>query len=85
MFTAGEKMQRFYKLHTLKEVTGLCVEYFADMFCMGNDAQARGLMLPQKTDERIDLVQFQVRAEHVHVVVVVGVVMAVVRCRQRPC
>lgn len=51
--------QRFYKLHTLKEVTGRCVEYFADMFCMGNDAQARGLMLPQKTDERIDLAQFQ--------------------------
>lgn len=57
------------------------MEYFADMFCMGNDAQARGLMLPQKTDERIDLAQFQVSAEHVHAVVLVAVAM-LVHCRE---
>ncbi|CAM9832553.1 unnamed protein product [Pylaiella littoralis] len=51
--------QEFYELRKLKSVTSACEAFFAGIFCGGNLAQARGMMLPQKTDERIDLAQFQ--------------------------
>lgn len=54
--------QDFYRTTKLKEVIAECENFFAGMFCGGDEAQARGLMLPQKTDERIDLAQFQVSA-----------------------
>lgn len=47
-------------MRKLKSVTAACEAFYAGIFCGGNVAQARGLMLPQKTDERIDLAQFQV-------------------------
>ena len=46
----------------LKAVISACEAFYAGVFCGGNVAQARGLMLPQKTDERVDLAQFQVSA-----------------------
>lgn len=52
--------QEFYNIRKLTQVTSTCEAFFAGSFCGGNLAQARGLMLPQKTDERIDLAQFQV-------------------------
>eukprot|EP00752_Nemacystus_decipiens_P005274 g4784.t1 len=51
--------QNFCHLSKLKNVTAACETFYAGTFCGGNVAQARGLMLPQKTDERIDLAQFQ--------------------------
>lgn len=54
-------VKEFYQLHKLKSVTFACEAFFAGIFCGGNVAQARGMMLPQKTDERIDFAQFQVK------------------------
>ncbi|CAM9811665.1 unnamed protein product, partial [Ectocarpus sp. 8 AP-2014] len=51
--------QDFYHVNKLRSVTAACETFYAGIFCGGNVAQARGLMLPQKTDERIDLAQFQ--------------------------
>ncbi|CAN0054746.1 unnamed protein product, partial [Ectocarpus sp. 6 AP-2014] len=51
--------QDFYNVNKLRSVTAACETFYAGIFCGGNVAQARGLMLPQKTDERIDLAQFQ--------------------------
>eukprot|EP00611_Tribonema_gayanum_P030998 TRINITY_DN879_c0_g5_i1.p1 TRINITY_DN879_c0_g5~~TRINITY_DN879_c0_g5_i1.p1 ORF type:complete len:880 (+),score=277.87 TRINITY_DN879_c0_g5_i1:381-2642(+) len=51
--------QDFYTLKRLDEVTRMCEKEFAIMFCSGNVSQARGMLLPQKTDERFDWAQFQ--------------------------
>ncbi|CAN0407871.1 unnamed protein product, partial [Hapterophycus canaliculatus] len=51
--------QGFYNVRKLKSVTAACEAFYAGIFCGGNVAHARGMMLPQKTDERIDLAQFQ--------------------------
>ncbi|CAN0111772.1 unnamed protein product, partial [Laminaria digitata] len=51
--------QDFYNVVQLKGVISACEAFYAGVFCGGNVAQARGLMLPQKTDERVDLAQFQ--------------------------
>lgn len=50
----------------LKAVIAACEAFYAGVFCGGNVAQARGLMLPQKTDERVDLAQFQVGTMALH-------------------
>lgn len=49
-------------MRKLKSVTAACEAFYAGIFCGGNVAHARGMMLPQKTDEKIDLAQFQVGA-----------------------
>ena len=58
-------LQDFYNVVQLKAVISACEAFYAGVFCGGNVAQARGLMLPQKTDERVDLAQFQVSTVHI--------------------
>ncbi len=57
---SSRRDQNFYNRRKLKSVRSACEAFYAGIFCGGNVAQARGFMLPQKTDERIDLAQFQV-------------------------
>ena len=59
----------------LKGVILACEGFYAGVFCGGNVAQARGLMLPQKTDERVDLAQFQVNAGAAVFLLVRGVLL----------
>jgi hypothetical protein len=51
--------QDFYSCKRLEEVTLTCEKEFASVFCGGNTAQARGMLLPQKLDESVDWGQFQ--------------------------
>ncbi|KAG5190537.1 EXS family-domain-containing protein [Tribonema minus] len=58
-YTLKRLDEDFYTLKRLDEVTRMCEKEFAIMFCSGNVSQARGMLLPQKTDERFDWAQFQ--------------------------
>jgi hypothetical protein len=53
------QQQDFYSCKRLEEVTLTCEKEFASVFCGGNTAQARGMLLPQKLDESVDWGQFQ--------------------------
>lgn len=56
----SKRRKNFYDLHQLRGVMQACEGHFARMFCGGNVVEARGMMLPHRTDETIDLAQFQV-------------------------
>eukprot|EP00611_Tribonema_gayanum_P031000 TRINITY_DN879_c0_g7_i1.p1 TRINITY_DN879_c0_g7~~TRINITY_DN879_c0_g7_i1.p1 ORF type:complete len:710 (+),score=202.63 TRINITY_DN879_c0_g7_i1:218-2347(+) len=51
--------QDFYSCARLDDVMRACEREFALLFCGGDLAQARGMLLPQKLDEAIDWGQFQ--------------------------
>lgn len=53
--------KEFYNPKRLQKVIDACETKFARTFCGENLAEARGMMLPLKTDEKVDLLQFQVR------------------------